>query len=190
MQRDSKGQFIKGGISDRKNGKDLSCKLCGKIVYVPKYRLKTFSYCSRKCSAQLAYKNRIYKPLSKEIKDKISNNLTGRFRGEDSPHWKGGRILYADGYIYIYSSNHPYKDSHGYVFEHRLIVEKEIKRYLLPSEHIHHINGNKQDNRIENLKILTNSEHLKLHWQESENNNFKNAKKTQFSKGNIPWNKI
>lgn len=49
-------------------------------------------------------------------------------------------------------------------FEHRLIMEKFIKRKLKSSEHIHHINGIRNDNRIENLQILTHSEHSKLHF--------------------------
>jgi len=47
--------------------------------------------------------------------------------------------------------------------EHRYIMEVHIGRKLKPSEHIHHINGDHQDNRVENFKIVTNSEHKKLH---------------------------
>lgn len=46
---------------------------------------------------------------------------------------------------------------------HRLIIEVNIGRYLTRQEVIHHKNGNKIDNRIENLEILTNSDHRKLH---------------------------
>jgi len=54
-------------------------------------------------------------------------------------------------------------DIDGYVFEHRLIMAQHIGRPLSKEEHIHHINGNRQDNRIENLQIVSISEHIRLH---------------------------
>jgi len=77
--------------------------------------------------------------------------------GEKNHSWKGGRYK-SGGYIFIYSPEHP-NNNQGYVCEHRLVIEKEIGRYLENWEHIHHINGVRDDNRIENLKIVTKSTH-------------------------------
>jgi len=74
-------------------------------------------------------------------------------------NWKGGRIINSKGYIWIYSPEHPSHDSRKYVYEHRLVWEKFNNAMLLSWVDIHHINGNKQDNRIENLEAMTKSEH-------------------------------
>jgi HNH endonuclease len=51
----------------------------------------------------------------------------------------------------------------GYVYEHVLLAEQILKRKLNPDEDVHHLNGNKQDNRKENLLVLLHSQHTKLH---------------------------
>jgi len=75
-------------------------------------------------------------------------------------HWKwtNGRTL-KTGYWLILSPNHPNKNARGYVFEHRLVMEKHLGRYLTKEEIVHHINGIRTDNRLENLLLVTQKNH-------------------------------
>lgn len=71
-------------------------------------------------------------------------------------NWKGGQVVQA-GYIKV-------KQLDGtYLFEHRMVIEDSMGRPLLDSEKVHHIDGNKQNNHLSNLKVVTQSEHMKLH---------------------------
>jgi hypothetical protein len=93
---------------------------------------------------------------------KPRNNIinTGRTRfkkgiiKERCPAWKGG-IYKSNGYTLEYCPKHPFANKRGYVMQHRLIMEKYIKRFLLPIEIVHHINEITDDNRIENLQLLS-----------------------------------
>ena len=49
--------------------------------------------------------------------------------------------------------DHPRAHQNGYVFEHTLVMEESLGRYLHPDENVHHRNGVRVDNRIENLEL-------------------------------------
>ena len=83
-------------------------------------------------------------------------------KGEKAYNWKGGRRKSSIDYILILKPNHPFCDKMGYVYEHRLVMEQMIGRYLKPSEVVHHINKIRNDNRPKNLELFSNhSQHLK-----------------------------
>jgi hypothetical protein len=71
--------------------------------------------------------------------------------------------IYRAGYYMIRNNDHPNCTAQGYVLEHRHIMEQAIGRHLSGDEVVHHINLEKGDNRIKNLKIMTDSEHKSYH---------------------------
>ena len=102
------------------------------------------------------------KKHSEETKQKISVSRRGKSKGCERYNWKGGRINHSRGYVLLKTPKHPYCDKRGYVYEHRLMAEKALGRYLKSSESVHHINNKHGDNRNNNLVICTESYHQSI----------------------------
>jgi len=76
----------------------------------------------------------------------------------------GSAVKTGQGYLKYHLPFHPYADAGGYVLAHRVVMERFLGRPLLPTEVVHHINGDRSDNRIENLmRFDTNVDHLRFH---------------------------
>lgn len=67
--------------------------------------------------------------------------------------WKGGKSKNPQGYIQVLCPDHPNSTSNGYILEHRLVMSIKLGRPLTKDENVHHINGNREDNRPENLEL-------------------------------------
>jgi hypothetical protein len=92
--------------------------------------------------------------------------------GEKNHKWKGGRRKVGE-YIGIWCPYHPFATTGGYVLEHRLAMEAHIGRYLNPKEKVHHKNGDKKDNRIENLELLdSQGKHASIHFTKDMSGRF------------------
>jgi len=108
-----------------------------------------------------------------------SSKAKGRaHRSANHPRWRGGRRIGSDGYIQILLQPDDFYFSMagktGYVREHRLVIAKSLQRCLLPWEIVHHRNGVRQDNRIENLKLLKGqADHTSMCILQKENERLK-----------------
>jgi hypothetical protein len=117
------------------------CPICGKCRWVQRGNEKRSRLC-RECY----------------LKERIKNMPSG----ENHPSWRGGTWKH-EGYTLIKlpknSYFYPMTAKNGSIPEHRLVMAKHLGRYLLKSEQVHHIDGDKSNNRIENLELISPANH-------------------------------
>lgn len=98
----------------------------------------------------------------------LRKSRVGNRMGDKAANWKGGKRYSTKGYVYVHSPKHPASNLEGYVMEHRLVMEEKLGRYLTATEVIHHINGQKNQNNIENLELVSDrGAHTKKHFTDS-----------------------
>ncbi len=159
------GEILKG--RDIGKGRSLSsqshnyiwcaCVGCGKERW-EKYTISTSSLLRLYCPS-CSHKGK------KQSPDAIAKRLPYLPRGDKHYNWKGGKA-YSDGYVKLKISKDDFfmANKYGYIKEHRLVIAKKIGRCLQKWEIVHHKNGIRDDNRIENLELgETNGEHIKEH---------------------------
>jgi len=120
---------------------ELTCKWCRapfKSIH------KTRAFCSRSCSSK---HNAAKNPLMQKGRPATVN--------------KGGTIH--RGYRYLFLPTHPMAGRNGYVAEHRLKMAELLERPLRRDEIVHHKDGNRLNNRTENLEIIDHKTHGKRH---------------------------
>ncbi|MBS0654120.1 MAG: HNH endonuclease [Verrucomicrobia bacterium] len=164
------------------SGVYLNCEYCKKEIYKMKCKVKKHSFCSTSCSAKWKrergisgkkkYEFYVTCPVCKITFHTCPSILKLRKSGIKFcsqsckiTGMKTGITKWSFQKTKPYSSN-PYirTQKNGIrMKEHRRIMEEYLNRKLLPNEHIHHINGDTKDNRLENLQILSPSEHSRVH---------------------------
>jgi hypothetical protein len=96
------------------------------------------------------------RPISKELRKKLV-----KAQREAYAKTAKGKALMANGYIRITRGKNRGKN------EHVIIIEESIGREIAKGEHVHHIDGDRSNNKLENLLLMTNSEHIKLHFKQN-----------------------
>ena len=163
---------------------NCKCNVCEKEMYIKQSRLskiKNGITCSKECSNK----------LKSEYMKEYGNHQYGLI-GELNTSSKEYVKYNQKGYLLEYCQGHPYPNDRRSkcerVLQHRLIIERNYLQFdeiyfeninnwivLKPEYDVHHINEIKDDNRLENLKILTKSEHTTLH------NNLLNNKANKYT---------
>jgi hypothetical protein len=77
--------------------------------------------------------------------------------------YKGGHTVKMNGYLFELCPNHPKANAWGFVQQHKLVAEDKIGRYLRPGEVVHHIDEDRANNTSDNLQVMTQAAHRKLH---------------------------
>lgn len=116
--------------------------------------------------------NQEFPPNRKEqllcsVKCRQRNNAKGRNGQTTGPQSKQYvQRLSKDGYLRMYAGKHPYANGRKEIHVHVMVMEMHIGRPLSPGECVHHKNGIKTDNSLENLELMQHAEHSTLHNKE------------------------
>lgn len=140
--------------------------------YIKKYEIPTREKMTKRTREKISksHKGKVSpmkdKKMSVETRLKISKSHKGKYR--INTKYGGHTKQRADGYISVYCPDNNRANKEGYVMEHILVMQEHINRVLKDDEVVHHKNKIKNDNRIENLELMTFREHARLHMKERQ----------------------
>ena len=136
---------------------NCECAICGTLIYRRPHKLSQNPrrYCSRDCWAVDNRKRDVSHLSSPEVIEKRRQTLLsnpGRYRPAGGRYIEPGK-----GYVMVRcpADYQQMSRQNGYVLEHRLAMAKHLDRCLRRAEVVHHVNGDLQDNRLENLRLYT-----------------------------------
>ena len=130
-------------------GQKVRCASCGKEFKLSPSLLRERNFCTNEC--RLVW-------LRDHVRQQV--NISGHSAGHKAPHLtalnieRNPKLALEEDAV-----------NRGIYTDHRRVMEEHLGRKLEPWEDVHHINGIRSDNRIENLIVLPHREHMKLHWR-------------------------